>query len=92
MPIGSNSIRRARPLLGTFVEIAVAGDDEAALQAAVEAAFDAVAAVHGLMSFHEAGSDVSRLNRDAAARISAPVWRVPVHSLSISGRAGGTAN
>jgi thiamine biosynthesis lipoprotein len=68
MAATSASIRRARPLLGTFVEIAVAGDDEVALQAAVEAAFDAVAAVHGLMSFHEAGSDVSRLNRDAAAR------------------------
>jgi len=68
MATASTSIRRARPLLGTFVEIAVAGEDEVALHAAVEAAFDAIAAVHGLMSFHEAGSDVSRLNRDAAAR------------------------
>lgn len=61
------SIRRARPLLGTFVEIAVAGDAPDAMEAAVDAAFDAVAMVHRLMSFHQADSDVSRLNRDAAA-------------------------
>jgi FAD:protein FMN transferase len=36
--------------------------------AAVTAAFEAVARVQGLMSFHEADSDVSRLNREAAFR------------------------
>jgi thiamine biosynthesis lipoprotein ApbE len=60
-----SSIRRARPLLGTFVEIAVVGGD--AEEAAVEAAFLAVAEVHRLMSFHDAGSDVSRLNQGAAS-------------------------
>jgi thiamine biosynthesis lipoprotein len=72
------SIRRARPLLGTFVEIAVAGEALPGtagvppacdrLEAAMEAAFAAVATVHRLMSFHEPDSDLSRLNRDAAAR------------------------
>ncbi len=61
------SIRRARPLLGTFVEIAVAGETFDAAEAAVEAAFSAVATVHRLMSFHETNSDVSRLNRGAAS-------------------------
>src|SRR5262249_42511581 len=61
------SIRRARPLLGTFVEIAVAGTAIVAMEAAVETAFSAAGTVHRLMSFHEAGSDVSRLNRDAAS-------------------------
>src|ERR1700719_4042132 len=67
------SIRRARPLLGTFVEIAVAGATVSAMEAGVEAAFAAVATVHRLMSFQEATSDVSRLNRDA--------WSgaIPVH-------------
>jgi len=60
------SVRRARPLLGTFVEIAARGEP-VTLDAAVEAAFDAVAKVHDLMSFHDPASDVSRLNRDAAA-------------------------
>ena len=48
------SIRRARPLLGTFVEIAVDGQTFDAAEAAVEAAFAAIATVHRLMSFHEA--------------------------------------
>lgn len=61
------SIRRARPLLGTFVEIAAAGESLDATERAVDAAFSAVAAVHRLMSFHETDSDVSRLNRGAAS-------------------------
>jgi thiamine biosynthesis lipoprotein len=61
----SASRRRARPLLGTFVEIAVSGHDDARLDAAVDAAFDAVATVHRLMSFQEPESELSRLNRRA---------------------------
>ena len=63
----SNSIRRARPLLGTFVEIAAAGAARGELQQAVDDAFAAVAQVHRLMSFHDPQSDVSRLNREAFA-------------------------
>jgi FAD:protein FMN transferase len=85
MAPASASIRRARPLLGTFVEIAVAGAAPEAMEAAVEAAFDAASAVHGLMSFHEAGSDVSRLNREAAAH---PV-RVHAWTFEVLGAAMG---
>ena len=67
MEAAPDSIRRARPLLGTFVEIAVAGAPVAAMEAAAEAAFAAVATVHRLMSFHDPDSDVSRLNREAAS-------------------------
>jgi thiamine biosynthesis lipoprotein len=55
--------RRARPLLGTIVEIAAAGPPAAA---AIDAAFAAVLDVHRLMSFHEVGSDVSRINMAVA--------------------------
>jgi thiamine biosynthesis lipoprotein len=58
--------RRARPLLGTLVDIRVDGVDEARALAAIDAAFAEVAAVHRLMSFHEATSDVSCINRDAS--------------------------
>lgn len=58
-------IRRCRPLLGTFVEIAARGKDSAALERGIDAAFAAVAEVHRLMSFHDPASDVSRMNRDA---------------------------
>jgi thiamine biosynthesis lipoprotein len=66
--ISATRIRRARPLLGTVVEISVAAESsDARLHAAIDAAFAAVEHVHALMSYHDPGSDVSRLNRDAAA-------------------------
>jgi len=57
---------RAQPHLGTFVEISVGGFEPAEANAAIDRGFAAVAEIHRLMSFHEAGSDVSRLNREAA--------------------------
>ncbi len=74
MLTASDSARRARPLLGTFVEIAVAGAAPAKMHAAIETAFRAVAKVHDLMSFHENDSDVARLNAGA--------WQqpIPVHA------------
>ena len=52
-------LRRCRPLLGTFVEIA------ADAETAIEAGYAAIAAVHRLMSAHEPDSDLSRVNRFA---------------------------
>lgn len=63
-----DSLRRARPLLGTFVEISVLEKSGKKADAAIDEAFEAIAKVHRLMSFHDADSDVSRLNRDAWAR------------------------
>lgn len=75
MAIVSDSIRRARPLLGTFVEIEVAGAPRSEMDGAIDAAFDAVAQVHRLMSFHEPDSDVGRLNREAGTRpVSVHAW------------------
>ena len=75
MAIASDKIRRARPLLGTFVEIEVAGAAKSKMDAAIDAAFEAVAQVHRLMSFHEDDSDVSRLNREAWVRpIKVHAW------------------
>ena len=67
MQATSANIRRARPLLGTFVDIDVDDVDEWHAEGAIEAAFAAVSDVHRLMSFHEADSDVSRLNRGASS-------------------------
>ena len=58
-------VRRCRPLLGTLVEIQAFGTNAADLEGAIDAAFLAIAQVHRLMSFHDPGSDVSRMNRDA---------------------------
>jgi thiamine biosynthesis lipoprotein len=63
-------MRRARPLLGTFVEVEANGLDGPALEHAIARAFEAIERVHRLMSFHDPESDIGRLNRQAA---SAPV-------------------
>ncbi len=57
---------RIQPHLGTFVTIAVEAFDESSAYVAIDAGFAAIAEVHRLMSFHEADSDVSRMNRCAA--------------------------
>jgi thiamine biosynthesis lipoprotein len=58
--------RRARPLLGTLVEIRVDDIGESNALAAIDAAFGEIADVHRLMSFHADDSDIARINRDAA--------------------------
>ena len=84
MRTASNSIRRARPLLGTFVEIAVADAALPAMHAAINAAFAVVRQVHELMSFHEEGSDVSRVNREAWARpVRVHAWTFQVLQTAI---------
>lgn len=92
MAIISDSIRRARPLLGTFVEIEVAGAPRSEMESAIDAAFDAVAQVHRLMSFHEPDSDVGRLNREAGTRpVSVHAWtfRVLETAIELHRRSGG---
>lgn len=75
-----NRLRRARPWLGTLVEISVAAEfDTPALLAAVEAAYAVIAEVHAAMSVHELDSELSRLNRSAhleAVSVSAEVLAV----------------
>ena len=56
--------RRARPLLGTFIEVACRGEAARCLPA-IEAAFTAIARVHALMSVHEKASDLTRINERA---------------------------
>jgi thiamine biosynthesis lipoprotein len=67
MAIACGRLRRAKPLLGTFVEIAVAHAAPELMAAAIEDAFNAIGRVHRCMSFHDPASDVSRLNQHAAA-------------------------
>ena len=73
-------MRRSRPLLGTFVEIAILdATDDASMADAVDAAFDAVSKVGRLMSFHDAGSELSAINAAAAGTVIAvDPWSVDV--------------
>ena len=75
----SNRVRRARPALGTFVEITARGDNEEKLHGAINRAFNAIARVERQMSFHHSDSDVSRINREAFERkvtVDPWTWRV----------------
>lgn len=57
--------RRARPWLGTIVEIGVATGQDSA----IEAGFAEIARIHHLMSFHEATSDLARLRTALAGEL-----------------------
>jgi len=60
-------VSRARPLLGTLVEISAWGSPDAA-RMAVASAFAAIERAQELMSAHDPRSDVSRMNRGAHER------------------------
>jgi thiamine biosynthesis lipoprotein len=60
---------RAQPWLGTVVSIRVDEMAEAEAHHSIDAAFEEIATVHRLMSFHDAASDVSRLNRAWEQRV-----------------------
>jgi FAD:protein FMN transferase len=74
-------LRRAKPLLGTLVEIAIQHEPAAQSQAltATSLAFKAVERIHSLMSRHEPLSELSQFNRLAVGAwlpISPDVWSV----------------
>jgi thiamine biosynthesis lipoprotein len=72
-------MRRARPLLGTYVSVAVDGVAERAAVAASDAAFAAIARVERLMSFHDPRSDIGRLNQAAGLdAIAVDPWTIAV--------------
>src|SRR5574337_909343 len=70
-----NLLHRAKPLLGTLVDVSVECEDEDLALAASNAAFEQIAAVQRLMSFHDPESDLSRLNR---APVGTPVTVDPM--------------
>ena len=85
-------IRRAQPLLGTFVEIEAGGLPQQDSEAAIEQAFAAVADVHRLMSFHDPESDISRLNRHARRRpttVDAMTYQVLETAVELNRRSKG---
>lgn len=87
-------LRRAKPLLGTLVEIACVapGAAQSAGLAASEAGFAAVARVHRLMSRHEAASDLYRFNAAAPGQwttVAPETITVFAFALKLSVQTGG---
>ena len=88
----SRVVERAKPLLGTFVAIRVGGLAPQAANDALARSFAAIADIHRLMSFQEADSDISRLNRDAhrqPVEIHAHTYEVLKRSLEVSAHSEG---
>ena len=87
--------RRAKPWLGTLVEIAIEAPSEAAFLHATDLAFARVAEVHRAMSFHEPGSDVCAIARapaGASLQVGADTARVLRLALDVELRSGGLFN
>jgi len=88
----SIEIRRCRPLLGTFVEIKASGSGETELHRAVNDAFAAVERIQRLMSAHDPGSELSRLNNEAAYRpvaVSRDTFSVLRRANALASESGG---
>lgn len=70
-----HTVRRARPWLGTLVEIRATSRQPVQLETAVNNAFAAIAQVHQLMNFHDAGSEPRRLmNAPCRHKFSVHPW------------------
>jgi len=77
--------RRARPSLGTFVEISAWGgaDD------AIDRAFRVIAVLEKQLSFHDPASELSRLNRTGHFTVGRDLRRVLAMALRIAQLSGG---
>jgi FAD:protein FMN transferase len=85
-------IRRCQPLLGTFVELTLEGGSDEALHKEANKAFDLIRCVQKQMSYHDAESDVSRLNRCAhiaPLRVHPWTWQVIELALKLSAETSG---
>ncbi len=88
----NRQVQRAKPLLGTLVEIKVQGLPLTEAHAAVDRGFAAVAEVHRLMSFHEHTSDVSHLNQKAhrqPIQVNSHTYKVLHRALDLASKTNG---
>ncbi len=87
--------RRAVPLLGSLVEMAVLCESDAAFEHASSGAFEVVSEVHRAMSFHNMQSDVRRIGRAAAGtvlQLNPHTWQVLYMARRLELDSGGLFN
>ena len=88
-----NHLSRCKPLLGTFVEVSLAGevsDDE--LIKLSNKAFNEILRIHNLMSFHSDKSELNTINQEAYLNtlpISTDTQTVLAHCLKLSAQSTG---
>ena len=80
--IDRSSIQRMRPALGTYVEITAAANSPSKIEMAVNQAFEEITRVETLMSFHQAQSDIGRINRSRTV-IEIHPWTARVVRLAL---------
>jgi FAD:protein FMN transferase len=80
--IDRSSIQRMHPALGTFVEISAAANSPTKIEMAVNQAFEEIACVEKLMNFHQAQSDIGRINRSRTV-IEIHPWTARVIRLAL---------
>lgn len=94
--VGAAPLRqRAKPLLGTLVEISLATHSDVAFVQATDAAFARIAHIQDAMGFHSRLSDVRALARAPAGahvRVDADTWRVLQLALSMEAWSQGLFN
>tara|TARA_R110002049_G_scaffold18749_4_gene71289 strand:+ start:2749 stop:3552 length:804 start_codon:yes stop_codon:yes gene_type:complete len=83
-----NKLKRMQPLLGTFVEVGIITERDNGGDA-ITAAFKGIEKVQNLLSFHNADSDLSRLNKSGRRGIelhpiSADVLRLALHMTGVT--------
>lgn len=79
-------VRRAQPLLGTYVVISAYGN----AQQAIGAAFDEIRRIDALMSLHRADSELARLNAREIELVSEDLYRVLAKAREISEQTEGS--
>lgn len=89
------TINRARPLLGTIVEIGVHGEEDRCFQEVISKAFQKIERIERLMSRFDGDSEVSKINRlnvGDELTVSSDLMRVLKISCEISTLSGGIFN
>jgi thiamine biosynthesis lipoprotein len=84
--------RRARPLLGTLVEISLRGRGDEDLHESADRAFAQIERIHQSMSAHSTDSDVFRINSAPAGSVipvAESTWRVLELAMDISDASDG---
>lgn len=87
--------KRAKPLLGTVVEIAISDVGEDVFILATDAAFARIEEIHRAMSFHESTSDLIAIANAMAGQvlsISPDTWKTLALALKIEARSNGLFN
>ena len=88
----SQQVQRAKPLLGTLVDIKIRGLRPSVAHAAIDRGFAAVTKIHQLMSFHEHTSDVSHINQNACrepVRVHSHTYEVLRRALKLASKTNG---